>query len=329
MTSDRFRRILTLALPIIGGMMSQNVLNLVDMAMVGVLGPAALAAVGVGSFASFMAVAVIMGLSSGVQAMTARRIGEGREDESAVPLNGGLFLAAVIGVPIAVVMYLLTPGFFPYLNADPAVVTDGVPYFQARVLAIVAVGMNFSFRGYWTGVSLTRLYLRTLLIMHACNVVLNYLLIYGKFGFPEYGAAGAGMGTAISTYIGTGIYIFLAWRIARPNGFFPPGARARDHGHHAAALYTVRDPAIPVRRRHDGVLLDHRPGRHGGNGRGQCHNQPPAGGYTAGHGARTCRHDARLRSARPGRRRTMRANGVMTCSRSPVLRWAFSGCRRY
>ena len=220
MTSDRFRRILTLALPIIGGMMSQNILNLVDIAMVGVLGPAALAAVGVGSFASYMAVAVIMGLSSGVQAMTARRIGEGRADESAVPLNGGLFLAAVIGVPIAVVMYVLTPGFFPYLNGDPAVVADGLPYFQARVLAIVAVGMNFSFRGYWTGVSLTRLYLRTLLIMHACNVVLNYLLIYGKFGFPEYGAAGAGMGTAISTYIGTGIYMFLAWRIARPNGFF-------------------------------------------------------------------------------------------------------------
>ena len=200
--------------------MSQNILNLVDMAMVGVLGPTALAAVGVGSFASYMAVAVIMGLSSGVQAMTARRIGEGRADESAVPLNGGLFLAAVIGVPIAIVMYYLTPQFFPVLNADPAVVADGVPYFQARVLGIVAVGMNFSFRGYWTGVSLTRLYLRTLLIMHACNVVLNYVLIYGKFGFPEYGAAGAGMGTAISTYIGTGIYLVLAWRIARPNGFF-------------------------------------------------------------------------------------------------------------
>ena len=123
-------------------------------------------------------------------------------------------------MPIAIGMYYLTPRFFPVLNADPAVIADGVPYFQARVLGIVAVGMNFSFRGYWTGVSLTRLYLRTLLIMHACNVVLNYVLIYGKFGFPEYGAAGAGMGTAISTYIGTAIYLFLAWRIARPNGFF-------------------------------------------------------------------------------------------------------------
>lgn len=220
MTRDRFHRILTLSLPIIGGMMSQNILNLVDTAMVGVLGPNALAAVGVASFASFLAASAIMGLSSGVQAMTARRVGEGKTDETAVPLNGGLFLAAVIGVPIAVTMYLLAPSFYPLLNSDPAVIADGVPYFQARVLAVIAVGMNFSFRGYWTGVSLTKLYLRTLLIMHACNVVLNYLLIYGKFGFPELGATGAGIGTAISTYLGTAIYLVLAWRIARPNGFF-------------------------------------------------------------------------------------------------------------
>ena len=54
-TAERRTRILSLALPIIGGMVSQNVLNLVDTAMVGVLGAAALAAVGMASFANFMA----------------------------------------------------------------------------------------------------------------------------------------------------------------------------------------------------------------------------------------------------------------------------------
>jgi len=210
---------MNLALPIIGGMMSQNVLNLVDTAMVGVLGPTALAAVGIASFASFMTGAVVMGLGTAVQAMTARRIGEGRAEESAIPLNGGLLLALVISLPLSLAACLFAPKLFPYLNADPAVIADGVPYFQARVLAVMAVGMNFSFRGYLTGVSLTRFYLRTLLIMHACNVVLNYLLIYGKFGFPELGAQGAGIGTAVSTYIGTGIYFFLTWRVARANGF--------------------------------------------------------------------------------------------------------------
>src|SRR5210317_1414171 len=91
----RFRRILTLALPIIGGMVSQNILNLVDTAMVGTLGDAALAAVGLGGFMNFMFIALILGVSTGVQVMTARRKGQGRFDDLALPLNAGLLLVAI------------------------------------------------------------------------------------------------------------------------------------------------------------------------------------------------------------------------------------------
>jgi len=128
-------------------------------------------------------------------------------------------LALVIGTPLAVVLFALGPDLFPYLNGDPEVIAEGVPYFQARVLAIVAVGMNFAFRGYWTGVSLTRLYLVTLVAMHLCNVALNYVLIFGELGFPELGASGAGIGTALATYIGTAIYLTMAFQRARQHGF--------------------------------------------------------------------------------------------------------------
>ena len=219
MDSNRSRTILALALPIIGGMVSQNVLNLVDTGMVGTLGDAALAAVGLGSFANFMAQAFITGLSSGVQAMAARRKGEGRDGETAVPLNGGLLIAALLALPTAAVLFWLAPTLFPYLNGDPAVVALGVPYLQARLVGMAFVGMNFSFRGYWNGVSRSRLYLRTLLVMHASNIVLNYLLIYGKFGFPELGSTGAGIGTTISTAIGTLYYFSLGFKYAGEGGF--------------------------------------------------------------------------------------------------------------
>lgn len=215
----RSRTIVHFALPIIGGMASQNVLNLVDTAMVGVLGPTALAAVGLGSFANFMAVAFITGLSAGVQAMAARRVGEGRENESATPLNGGLLLALLISVPLSLVLVFNAGRLFPLLVDDPEVIALGVPYFQARLLAMVAIGMNFSFRGYWNGIGRSRVYLQTLLIMHACNILLNYLLIFGRLGFPELGSTGAGIGTAISTYLGTAIYISMAFRHARSSGF--------------------------------------------------------------------------------------------------------------
>jgi putative MATE family efflux protein len=215
----RTSRILTLALPIIGGMVSQNVLNLVDLAMVGTQGNAAVAAIGIGGFANFMATAFITGLASGVQAMSARRLGEGRHGETAVPLNGALTLAVGLGLPLSIVLFLLVPYFFPLLNPDPGVIADGVPYLQARLVALVAVGMNFSFRGYWNGVNLSRLYLRTLLVMHAANIFLNWVFIFGHLGAPELGAAGAGVGSAIATYVGTATYVFLGLRHAREGGF--------------------------------------------------------------------------------------------------------------
>ncbi|MFT4979692.1 MAG: MATE family multidrug resistance protein, partial [Myxococcota bacterium] len=166
MDRQRLHAIGIIALPIIGGMASQNVLNLVDTAMVGSLGNAALAAVGMGSFANFMAQAFITGMSAGVQATAARRLGEGRTDETAIPLNGGLLLAVGLAIPWALLLLSQASWLFPLLSDDPAVIAIGVPYFCARLVGMAGVGSNFAFRGYWNGVNLSGLYLRTLLVMH-------------------------------------------------------------------------------------------------------------------------------------------------------------------
>ncbi len=215
----RARRILVVGLPIVGGMISQNVLDLVDTLMVGQVGTNALAAVGIASFANFLACAVLVGLAGGVQAMVARRKGEGRVREIAIPLNGGLFLALVIGVPLTVVLLLTAEQSFRLLVSDPGVLEEGIPYWIARLWGTVAIGLNFCFRGYWHGIGETRVYLRVILIMHACNLVLNYLLIFGAFGFPELGTLGAGIGTTVSLFVGTITYAILTSRRAREHGF--------------------------------------------------------------------------------------------------------------
>jgi len=216
---DRRRQVWAIALPIMGGMMSQNVLNLVDIAMVGRLGDKALAATGIGGFTNYLAISFIIGLSAGVQALAARRLGEGRHEETAVPLNGGLILALLIGVPACIVMVLTTPYAFTLLSDDPAVRELGIPYLQARLLGMVAVGMNFSFRGYWSAIHMAGVYLRTLLVMHTINIFLHWVLIFGKLGAPALGVYGAGLSTTISLYIGTLLYLFFAWRHARDKGF--------------------------------------------------------------------------------------------------------------
>ncbi len=207
------------AVPIMGGMMSQNILNLVDIGMVGHLGDNALAATGIGSFSNYLAISFIIGLSAGVQALAARRLGEGKRSETAIPLNGGLMLALLIGLPLCIILIMATPTAFTFLTDAPEVRELGIPYLQIRIASMIAVGMNFSFRGYWSAIHMTGVYLRTLLIMHAVNIFLNWVLIFGNLGAPELGVFGAGLATTISLYVGTILYFFFAVRHASDKGF--------------------------------------------------------------------------------------------------------------
>lgn len=212
MEKERLQRILALSLPIIGGMVSQNLLNVVDTAMVGFLGGAALAAVGLGGFIVFASQALILGISTGVQTLAARKKGEGRPERSARILNSALVLVLLIAPPLSILLYWLVEPVYPFLNSDPAVIEQGVPYVQWRISAIVFVGMNFAFRGYWNAMDMSRIYMTTLIMMHAVNIFLNYVLIFGHFGAPALGVTGAGMASAISVAIGTIIYFILGMR---------------------------------------------------------------------------------------------------------------------
>ena len=83
-------------------MVSQNLLNIVDTAMVGFLGDAALAAVGLGGFIVFMCQALILGISTGVQSSAARRKGEGRTDRAAAVLNTALLLVLIVAPVLSI-----------------------------------------------------------------------------------------------------------------------------------------------------------------------------------------------------------------------------------
>lgn len=200
-------------------MASQNVVNLVDTAMVGALGDQALAAVGMGGFANFMAVSFMMGMSAGVQAMCARWRGAGRSGEIAVPLNGGLLLVAALCLPATGLLILATPAVFHAIAPDPVVADRGTEYLQLRLLGMTAVGMNFSFRGYWNAIGRSRLYMLTLVAMHLVGIALGWTLIFGHFGFPAMGVRGAAVGNVISVWFGSAVYFALAWRFGRGEGF--------------------------------------------------------------------------------------------------------------
>lgn len=215
----RRQRILRLALPIIVGMLSQSLINLIDAALVGALGEAPLAGVGIGGYAMFLITALVFGLSSGVQAQTARRHGEEDWPRLAVPLNAGLVIAVLLAVPVTLFCLWQAPALLALINQDPAVHAEAVAYFRWRVVSLAAVAMIFCFRGYWNGIQQTGIYLRIVLVMHVINVLASIVLIFGYLGLPAMGAAGAGAGTTLSLYAGLAIWAGVSARHARSGGF--------------------------------------------------------------------------------------------------------------
>ncbi len=235
----RRRRILRLAVPVMGGMVSQTVLNLVDTAMVGRLGTIPLAATGLASYVNVISVAFLMGIASGVQAKAAQRVGGGLAHDAALPLNAGLILTAVLALPFAAAMIGFAPDILSMLSRDDEVTAIATPYLQVRQLGVAAVGINFVFRGYWNAVERPRLYLSTLLLVHATNIFLNWVLIFGHLGAPALGAVGAGAASAVAVWFGSALHLYLATRYARAAGF----ARARPRGPLFAELVRLAIPA--------------------------------------------------------------------------------------
>jgi MATE family multidrug resistance protein len=220
-----------LALPIMAGMMSQSILNVVDTFMVSHLGSNALAAVGMASNTNFLACAAVIGLGAGVQAMVARRHGENNEADMALPLNAGLTIAIALSLPLFLIFYFNSEGIMRFLIDDPEVSPVAADYFAIRIMGMFALGMNFSFRGYWNGVNRSTVYMRTLIVMHVCNVILSYGFIFGAFGFPELGVFGAGLGTTLALYIASLLYFAQCWVHSRGHGFLrvlPPWQQIRD-----------------------------------------------------------------------------------------------------
>jgi MATE family multidrug resistance protein len=217
--ASRLKRIFGLAMPIVAGMLSQNVLNLVDTAMVGRLGPEALAAVGISSMVAFLFLSPVLGVASGVQALSARKKGEAKENETAYSLNNALAYSVICSIVVFSLAFYLAQPLFALITETATVAKLAREYFLIRIAVCFFAIMNFAFRGYWNSVDLSKIYMKTLIIMHIVNIVLNYLLIFGKFGLPRLESNGAALATSLSIVIGFILYFIQAFQLARKNGF--------------------------------------------------------------------------------------------------------------
>lgn len=218
-SKQRLKVILNLALPVMLGLSSSLIMAVVNLAFVGRLGTAAVAAVGLAGFSYSIICALLTGVTPAVQSVVSRRIGEGSTEPKCLPLNAGLIMALVAGISVAVVCYWSVEWYFSWLSSDPAVAKAGVPYLRALVVGMTFSGIANAFQGFWAGLGKTKMYMMNVMFVNALNVLLCYILVFGHFGISPMGTLGAGIATTISLIVSASIYFVVTFIKYRHEGF--------------------------------------------------------------------------------------------------------------
>lgn len=198
--NDHFGKTFHLAYPVMLSQLGHIMVGIVDSIMVGQLGPTELAA---SSFANnFMAVFMMFGIgvTYGITPMVAQA--DGKKDHSKLTrlLRHGIILSVLVGLFLALLMFALS-ALFPFMKQPEEVIRLGKPYFFIIASSLFPLIIFQGFRQFAEGMSVTKPTMFITILANGLNVLLNYLLIYGKLGFPELGLNGAGWATLASRIV--------------------------------------------------------------------------------------------------------------------------------
>ncbi len=201
-------KVAALALPVAIQILLQSFLGVADVVMVSGLGAEAVAAVGLSTKLHFLVLVFMIGVASAGAILTAQYIGAKDMPSCQRTLAMTLFVGAVLSTPFLLAFFMGTY-WLNWVNPDSGVVAFAVSYLSitAPVVLITQVVVVYESCLRSIGTTIAPLVIGALVV--ALNVALNYVLIFGHFGFPELGVEGAAWGTLIARLVQ--LIIFLAW----------------------------------------------------------------------------------------------------------------------
>ena len=189
------------------GMLGHTFVSLVDNIMVGQLGSAELAAVSLGNSFVFVAMSLGIGFSTAITPLVAEADSEKDFEKGKSSFKHGLFLCTVLSLLLFAGLLLAKPLMYA-MDQPEEVVILAIPYLDLVGLSLVPLIIFQGFKQFSDGLSLTKYPMYATILANIINVILNYVLIFGKFGFPQMGIVGAAIGTLVSRFA---MLAFLWW----------------------------------------------------------------------------------------------------------------------
>ncbi|WP_298903144.1 MATE family efflux transporter [uncultured Psychroserpens sp.] len=200
-----------LAAPVILGMLGHTFVSFIDNIMVGQLGTAELAAVSLGNSFMFIAMSIGIGFSTAITPLVAEADAANNFSEGKSSFKHGLFLCTVLGIALFLSVFVAKPLLY-FMKQPVEVVELALPYLNLVAFSLIPLIIFQAFKQFSDGLSMTRYPMYATIIANIVNVILNYLLIFGKFGFPELGIVGAAYGTLASRFI---MVVYLWWLLTK------------------------------------------------------------------------------------------------------------------
>ena len=210
------RKLLRLAAPIAFTQAGYALMGLVDTAVVGRLGAAALGAIGLAN-GLFLAVAIVgLGCMMGLDPLFSQALGAGDEKRARELIWQGLWLSGAVTLALALPILAL-PLILEPSGIEPGVARDARLFMWLRLPGLWPMLAFAGLRGYLQAAHRTRALVVATVVANLANLGLDILLVFGKAGFPVLGAPGSGLATSICFFFQAAI-LWMAVRARNPIG---------------------------------------------------------------------------------------------------------------
>jgi MATE family multidrug resistance protein len=194
------QEVMRMAGPIVLGSLSYTLMEFTDKAMVAQLGTDALAASGSAGIWSYTTTTFLLGVTGCVSTFASQSFGREKWSDCARYTWQGVWMS-LLAIGLIIVLWPSARYLFTAMQHEPEVVRLETLYFQTRLFGYVGMAWGMAMACFFQSINRPGIPMYTAIASNALNILLNYLLIFGKFGFPELGIVGAGIATSIAQTI--------------------------------------------------------------------------------------------------------------------------------